>query len=127
VRDRTVEQMFLAIYSMPVLQAVVGIRASDESPRRQPGLEPEHMAFILERIGEIKAQIAEGGLREAVIRSGVYIGMGGPDVDERAFNQLRRVRAERGRDSKHAIGRQSPKRRAGGDPCRRLGGRRSHR
>jgi hypothetical protein len=29
-----------------------------------------------------------------VIRSGVYIGMGGPDVDERAFNQLRQMRAE---------------------------------
>ena len=96
LRDRTVEQMFLAIYSMPVLQAAVGIRASDESPRRQPGIEPERMAFIRERIGEIKAQIAEGGLREAVIRSGVYIGMGGPDVDERAFNQLRRIRAEHG-------------------------------
>jgi Protein of unknown function (DUF3141) len=32
-----------------------------------------------------------------------------------------------GRDSKHAIGHQSPKRRAGGDPRRRIGGRRSHR
>jgi hypothetical protein len=31
-----------------------------------------------------------------VIRSGVYIGMGGPDVDERAFNQLRQMRAEHG-------------------------------
>ena len=96
VRDRTVEQMFLAIYSMPALQAAVGIRASDESPRRQPGIEPERIAFIRKRIGEIKAQIAEGGLREAVIRSGVYIGMGGPDVDERAFNQLRQLRAEHG-------------------------------
>jgi pimeloyl-ACP methyl ester carboxylesterase len=96
LRDRTVEQMFLAIYGMPVLQALVGIRAADESPRRQPGIEPERIAFIQQRIGEIKAQIAEGGLREAVIRSGVYIGMGGPDVDERAFNQLRQIRAEHG-------------------------------
>jgi hypothetical protein len=31
-----------------------------------------------------------------VIRSGVYIGMGGPDMDERARNQLRQVRAEHG-------------------------------
>jgi hypothetical protein len=96
LRDRTVEQMFLTIYSTPVLQALVGIRASDESPRRQPGIERERMAFVRERIDEIKAQIAEGGLREAVIRSGVYIGMGGPDVDERAFNQLRQMRAEHG-------------------------------
>jgi pimeloyl-ACP methyl ester carboxylesterase len=96
LRDRSLEQMFLAIYGMPVLQALVGIRASDESPRRQPGIEPERIAFICERIGEITAQIGVGGLREAVIRSGVYIGMGGPDVDERAFNQLRRMRAEHG-------------------------------
>jgi pimeloyl-ACP methyl ester carboxylesterase len=96
LRDRSLEQMFLAIYSTPVLQALVGIRASDESPRRQPGIEPERIAFIRERISEIEAQIAEGGLREAVIRSGVYIGMGGPDVDERAFNQLRQMRAEHG-------------------------------
>jgi pimeloyl-ACP methyl ester carboxylesterase len=96
LRDRSLEQTFLAIYSMPVLQALVGIRAADESPRRQPGIEPERIAFIRQRIGEIKAQIAEGGLREAVIRSGVYIGMGGPDVDERAFNQLRQIRAEHG-------------------------------
>jgi hypothetical protein len=96
LRDRSVEQMFLAIYGMPVLQALVGIRASDESPRRQPGIEPERIAFIRERISEIKARIAEGGLREAAIRGGVYIGMGGTDVDERAFNQLRHIRAEHG-------------------------------
>ena len=28
-----------------------------------------------------------------MIRSGFYIGMGGPDVDERAFNQLRQIPA----------------------------------
>ncbi len=96
LRDRSLEQIFLAVYSTPVLQALVGIRASDESPRRQPGIEPERIGFIRERIREIEAQIAEGGLREAVVRSGVYIGMGGPDVDERAFNQLRQMRAEHG-------------------------------
>jgi pimeloyl-ACP methyl ester carboxylesterase len=96
LRDHSLEQMFLAIYGAPVLQALLGIRASDESPRRQPGIEPERLAFIRERISEIQAHIAEGGLREAVIRSGVYIGMGGPDVDERAFNQLRQMRAEHG-------------------------------
>ena len=40
-----------------------------------------------------KARIAEGGLREAAIRSLVYILMAGPDVEERAFNQLRQIRA----------------------------------
>ena len=35
-------------------------------------------------------------MREAAIRSMVYIGMAGPGVDERAFNQLRQMRAKHG-------------------------------
>ena len=54
------------------------------------------MAFIQQRIAELKARIAEGGMREAAIRSLVYIGMAGPGVDERAFNQLRQMRAKHG-------------------------------
>jgi pimeloyl-ACP methyl ester carboxylesterase len=94
VRDRSLEQIFLATYSTPLLQALAGMRATDERPRRQPGVEPERIAFIRHRIGEIKARIAEGGPREATIRGGVYIGMGGTGIDERAFNQLRQLRAE---------------------------------
>ena len=96
LRDRSMEQIFLGIYSSPVLQALVGLRASDESPRRRPGVEPERIAFIQQRIAELKARIAEGGLREAAIRSLVYIGMAGPGVDERAFEALRQMRAEHG-------------------------------
>lgn len=95
-RDRSLEQIFLAIYSTPLLQALVGRRASDEPPRRRPGLEPEELAFIQQRLAELKARIAEGGLREAVIRSLVYIGLAGRGVDERAFNELRQIRAEHG-------------------------------
>ena len=95
-RDRSLEQIFLGIYSTPLLQALVGMRASDESPRRHPGLEPERIAFIQQRIAELKARLAEGGLREAAIRSLVYIGLAGPGVDERAFNTLRQMRAEHG-------------------------------
>jgi hypothetical protein len=72
------------------------MRASDDSPRRHPDREPERIAFIQQRIAELKARIAEGGLREAAIRSLVYIGMAGPGVDERAFNQLRQMRAKHG-------------------------------
>jgi pimeloyl-ACP methyl ester carboxylesterase len=96
LRDRSLEQIFLAIYSTPLLQALVGLSASDETPRRHPGVEPERMAFIQQRIAEIKARIAEGGMREAAIRSLVYIGMAGSGVDERAFTQLRQIRAKHG-------------------------------
>jgi hypothetical protein len=96
LRDRTIEQIFLTVYSSPLLQALVGMSASDEPPRRHPGVEPERIAFIQQRIAELKARLAEGGLREAAIRSLVYIGMAGPGADERAFEVLRRMRSEYG-------------------------------
>ena len=96
LRDRSAERIFLTAYGSPLLQAMVGLGASDEPPRRRPGVEPERIALIQQRIAEIKANLAEGGLREATIRSMAYIGMAGPGADERAFNVLNRVRAEHG-------------------------------
>jgi len=96
MRDKSLEQIFLATYGSPLLQAMVGLKASDESPRKRPGGEPERLAFIQQRIAELKVGIADGGVREAAIRSLVYIGMAGTGVDERAFNVLRRIRAENG-------------------------------
>jgi hypothetical protein len=96
VKDSTYEQLFLGIYSSPLLQAMLGMRASDEAPRHHPGTEPERQAFIQQRIAEIRARVAEGGAREAAVRSLVYIGMAGPGVDERAFNELRQIRADHG-------------------------------
>jgi hypothetical protein len=94
LRDRSMERIFLALYGAPLLQALAGLRASDEPPRRRPGLEPERIAFVQRRLAELKARLAEGGAREAAIRSVVYIGMAGPGVDERAFEVLREVRSE---------------------------------
>jgi len=96
LRDSSMEKIFLAIYSSPLLQALVGLGRQDENPRPRPGLEPERIKFIQQRIAELKARIAEGGAREAAIRSLVYIGSAGPGVDERAFNELRLIRAEHG-------------------------------
>lgn len=93
-RDKSMEQIFLAIYSSPLLQAMVGLPATDESPRKRPGMDPERVTFIENRIAELKARIAQGGLREAAIRSLIYIGMAGEGVDERAFNELRNIRTE---------------------------------
>ena len=92
--ERSSEKLFLAIYSSPVLQAMLGLNATNASPRRHPGLEPERTAFIQQRIEELKAGIAKGGAREAALRALVYVGMGGEGVDERAFNELRQIRAE---------------------------------
>ena len=46
VQEASVEQIFLAIYGSPVLQAMVGVGTGDEPPRRGPGMEPERLAFV---------------------------------------------------------------------------------
>jgi hypothetical protein len=96
LRDQSMEQIFLGIYSGPLLQAMVGLRASDESPRRRPGMEPERLKFIKARIAELKTHIAEGGLHEAAIRSLIYVDMAETGVDERNFEAVRRIRTKYG-------------------------------
>ena len=95
LRDRTCEAIFHTIYGAPQVQALLGLTATDEPPRRRPDLEPEECAFIKQKIAELKARIPEGGLREAVIRSITYIGLADAFVDERSFAVIRRLRAER--------------------------------
>ena len=92
-QEMSAEQLFLAIYGSPLLQAAVGVAAADPPPRRGPAAEPEREALVLQRIAELKAGMAEGGAREAALRALVYVGLGGQGVDERAFNELRRIRA----------------------------------
>ena len=46
LHDASLEQLFLATYSSPLLQAMVGLPASDESPRQRPANEPERAAFV---------------------------------------------------------------------------------
>src|SRR6185369_5335309 len=79
-----------------LLQAIFGLHATAESPRRRPGNEPERIAFIDARIQKLLADIARGDGREAVLRSLGYIGMGGRGVDERAFNHLAQLRSKYG-------------------------------
>lgn len=94
MRDSSLEKIFLTVYGSPVLQAMVGLRASEDLPRKRPETAPERKAFIQQRIVELRERLAEGGAREAAIRAIVYIGLAGPGADERAFNQLRRIRDE---------------------------------
>jgi hypothetical protein len=96
VRDHMAEAWFHAIYGSPLLQAMLGLRASDASVRRRPGKDPAHAAAVARRIQELKADIAKGGPREAVLRALLYIRMPEGAVDERGFNLLHRAREEAG-------------------------------
>jgi hypothetical protein len=97
VRDDAADAWFHAIYGSPFLQALVGLRASDEQPHRRMGDDPAHRALVEQKIADLKRGIAEGGPREAVIRALLYIRMPDGVVDERGFNLLRRMREETGK------------------------------
>jgi pimeloyl-ACP methyl ester carboxylesterase len=96
-RDQTCEAFFQAVYGSPILQALVGLKASDESARRRVVRDPAHVALVAKRIQELKRDIPQGGPREAAIRALLYVR--GPDgaIDERGFNFLRRMREDAGK------------------------------
>jgi pimeloyl-ACP methyl ester carboxylesterase len=96
-RDSLMEFWFHAIYGSALVQALVGLKASDESPRRRPGADAAHLALVNLRINELRAGITKGGPREAVLRALLYIRMPEQLIDERGFNLIRRLREEAGK------------------------------
>ena len=96
LRDHACEELFHVVYGSPVLQAMVGLKASDARPRRHPGTDAEHVAAVARQIAEFKARIGEGGPGEAAIRALMYIRLADGDVDERGLALLRRIRNQRG-------------------------------
>ncbi len=95
-RDAMFEATFYAVYGSPVLQALVGLKASDRNVRAQSANDSARRALVNQRIEELKRSIADGGPREAVTRALLYVRMPEGTVDERGFNLLRRVREEAG-------------------------------
>lgn len=93
-RDKMTEQMFFGFYSQPWIQAMVGLKASDEPPRRHPGQEPDHLALIAHRKKALLDKIEAGGPREALLRGLIYVRLPVAGADERGFEMIRRIRAE---------------------------------
>jgi pimeloyl-ACP methyl ester carboxylesterase len=93
-RDMMTEQLFFGIYNQPWLQALVGLKASDEPPRRNPGQEPDHLALVARQKEDLLAKMDRGGPRAAVLRGLIYVRMPEAKADERGFEMIRRIRAE---------------------------------
>jgi hypothetical protein len=98
LRDEITEAAFLNLYGSPALQAMVGLKASDGTPRRRPGLDATYKAFVAQRSEELKRKIGEGGPREAAIRAALYIRQPEGVADERGFHLIQRLREEAGSD-----------------------------
>jgi hypothetical protein len=98
MRDHMYEATFHAVYGSPMLQAMVGLKASERPVRERPGEETARSALVADRIGQLRNAIPEGGPREALLRALIYIRIPEGVVDERGFNFLRRMREEAGKD-----------------------------
>jgi hypothetical protein len=91
--EKMAERSFLAIYGSPVLQAAYGIEPDNkERSLRKAASSPLHRQLIEARIAEIRSQIEQGGLREAMVRAVLYVGMARQYVDERGFELIRKMR-----------------------------------
>jgi pimeloyl-ACP methyl ester carboxylesterase len=96
LRDQAYEMTFHAIYGSPLLQALVGLKASDQQRRRKPSEDAMRLAWVARRISELREGMAMGGAREAVVRALLYIRRPEGVADERGFNFLRHLREEAG-------------------------------
>jgi pimeloyl-ACP methyl ester carboxylesterase len=90
------ERTFLAIYGSPGLQAAMGIDPTGTRPLRKAGKHPLYDELLRKRIAELTSRISVGGLREAVIRALLYVGLARAAVDERGFEAVRRIRRSHG-------------------------------
>jgi Protein of unknown function (DUF3141) len=98
-RDMTetlAERTFLAVYGLPMLQAAVGVDPAATRPLRKAAKSPLHRELLQARIAELKSRVPVGGVREAVIRGMLYVGMARAGVDERGFEAVRRIRRTHG-------------------------------
>jgi hypothetical protein len=86
------ERAFLSIYGSPLLQVSLGLDPRSATARRKASKSVVHRQLIQSRIAELKSRIPIGGIREAVVRSVLYVGAARASVDERAFESVRRLR-----------------------------------
>ena len=92
LRDGLTEATFLAVYGSPIVQAGFGVDPSCDQPLRKAGKSSLHRELVQRRMADLKARISVGGLREAVIRALLYVGLPRASVDERGFEAVRRIR-----------------------------------
>jgi pimeloyl-ACP methyl ester carboxylesterase len=90
------ERMFLTAYGSPALQAAVGVDPSGTQRLRRASKNPLHRELLQKRIAELKTLVSTGGLRAAIIRSLIYVGMNRHSIDERGFELARRIREAHG-------------------------------
>ena len=93
-RDRATERLFSTVYRSPWLQAMLGLRGGDGAGSRARPLDEGFETLLRQKIAALRARMAEGGLREAVVRILLYAGADEGRVDVRGFRMVGRIREE---------------------------------
>ena len=92
--EKASEDTFRALYGAPIVQAALGIDTVSERPPRKAPRNLLHNRLIEHRITELRAAMTQGGLREALVRSLIYVSIARGRADERGFEAIRRIRQE---------------------------------
>ena len=90
--ESVAERTFMATYGSQALQAAAGIDPRAALSPRHASKDLVHYQLMEKRLADLRSRISSGGLREAVIRSLVFVGVDRAAVDERGFEALRRIR-----------------------------------
>ena len=91
--EKLSEETFLAVYGAPAVQAALGVDSASSQPPRKAEKSLLHRALVETRIAELRREMTDGGLREALVRALLYVGMTRDSMDERGFEAIRRVRS----------------------------------
>ncbi|MBP7240998.1 DUF3141 domain-containing protein [Amaricoccus sp.] len=90
--ERLSEDTFHAIYGTPAVQAALGVDTSTTERPRKAAKSKLHEALVTRRFDELRAEMGRGGLREALVRALLWVGIARKSVDERAFAAIIRLR-----------------------------------
>jgi pimeloyl-ACP methyl ester carboxylesterase len=86
------ERIFMTVYGSKALQAAAGVDSHSTRPLRKAAKSLLHHKVVAQRIADLRSRIASGGLREALIRALIFVGMDRAAIDERGFEMVRRIR-----------------------------------
>src|SRR5271155_1627835 len=94
-RDSAEERMFMAAYDLPLLQALVGLRADGAETRRHVEHTLTHEAAMQRQRADLSNRIEQGSVIEAALRALIYVLGPQRRFDERSFTVLKEINSER--------------------------------
>ncbi|UPY38450.1 DUF3141 domain-containing protein [Sediminicoccus sp. KRV36] len=99
-RDMMMEAMFLATYGSPLVQTLVGLGAAGPTPGRREPRDLLRDAAAAEAAVALERNLAQGGLREALLRGLIYILRAERRFDERSASVIETMRLAQPREAR---------------------------